>query len=512
MVRFRAAAAALLALSAPAALPAQQDSTRPPAPSRPALQNEPGAISLDRAVAIAQERSHAARAARANRSAARYRDQAFGSRLLPQLSLTGTLPNYSRAVTPQIELIRDSSGAVIGSNTIFVPEQRMQASLGLRLSQRLPLTGGELFMTSQLAQLQQTLGQQRNELWSSTPFSIGLRQDILRPNLAGWDQREQGVRRGRDERAYLEAMEDIALQTTELYFNLFAARMALANAEANAAVNDTLYRMNRGRLEIGRIGENELLQSELQLLRARTTLEGARLEYDRAVAQLRIGLGIGPREPVSVMMTSTIPTYAVDTARAVSEALRNRATVLDAELAEVQARRRIAEARLAAGVGATVFAAYGYNSSSAASMNLAYQNLLESRQFTVTVSMPLWQWGARGENVRAAEADRDRALSQNELAVEQLGHDARFAALQLIQARRNVALLATADTVAGRRFDVTYNRYVIGRVSVENLFIAQNEKDQALTQYVNGLRQFWQAHYRLRRTTLFDFAAGQAIR
>jgi len=464
-------------------------------------------LTLADAIRMAQQRSHAARTARATRDAARYRDQAFGSRLLPQLSLTGTLPDYNRSIIPYQR--PDSAGTL---QTVFLPQQRMQGSLAMRLTQRLPVTGGELFVSSQLAQLRQTSATTTLRIWSSTPVSVGLRQDILRPNVAGWDQREQGVRRGRDERAYLEAMEDVALQAADQFFAVYAARTALANAELNAAINDTLYRMNRGRLEIGRLTENELLQSELALLRARTALEGARLEYERAMAQLRIGLGMALDAPVVITVTSDVPGYAADTTRAVTEAMRNRATVLDAELSEVQARRRVSEARLAAGVGATVFASYGYNSSGAASMNLAYDNLLETRQFSVAVSMPLWQWGAHGENVRAAQADRDRSETQSDLSLQQLAHDAKFAALQLMQARRNVALLATADTVASRRFEVAYNRYVIGRVGVDNLYIAQNEKDQALTQYVEGLRRFWQAHYRLRRTTLFDFAMGQPIR
>src|SRR2546429_6685796 len=53
------------------------------------------------------------------------------------------------------------------------------------------------------------------------------------------------------------------------YTTLFRSRVALDNAEKNAAVNDTLYKLNTGRLEVGKIGENDLLQSELALVRAR---------------------------------------------------------------------------------------------------------------------------------------------------------------------------------------------------------------------------------------------------
>jgi len=53
---------------------------------------------------------------------------------------------------------------------------------------------------------------------------------------------------------------------------------------------------------------------------------------------------------------------------------------------------------------------------------------------------------------------------------------------------------------------------VIGRIGVDNLYIAQAEKDQALVQFVQALRGYWVAYYRLRRATLFDFATGQGIR
>jgi len=73
-------------------------------------------------------------------------------------------------------------------------------------------------------------------------------------------------------------------------------------------------------------------------------------------------------------------------------------------------------------------------------------------------------------------------------------------------------LVAKADSVAAKRFEVAYNRYVIGRITIDNLYIAQAEKDQAVLQYVQGLRGYWAAVYRLRRTTLFDFVAGRPIR
>ena len=127
------------------------------------------------------------------------------------------------------------------------------------------------------------------------------------------------------------------------------------------------------------------------------------------------------------------------------------------------------------------------------------------------VQIPLVQWGARKEGIQAAQFDKERVASTAAVTRENTALEAHFAVLQLDQAKRSLPLSATADTVAAKRFEVAYNRYVIGRIGIDNLYIAQNEKDQARTQLAQALRQYWQAYYQLRRLTLFDFESGQTI-
>ena len=458
-------------------------------------------LTLQQAIDVAQRQGLAARAASSARESARRRDQGFEARRLPQLGLTGNLPAYNRSIIPVLQ--PDGS-------TLFRPQQQTDASVNLTMTQRLPLTGGDLFMSSSLARLQVS-GQRDVRNWSSTPFAVGLRQEILRPNVFAWERKEQNLRADVAERTYLEAREDVAVNVTAAFFDLYAARVALANYIKNSATNDTLYTLNKGRFEVGKIGENDLLQSELALLRVRTSLDGARLEYDRALASFRLALGMPPGNPVDIVVTSTVPELEADTAVAVQQAMRNRAQSLELQLQDVQARRRVTEARLNNGIGATLQASVGLNQT-APDVNAAYSDLLNQQRFSFSLQMPIVQWGARSADVQAARADQDRVASTARNAREQTAQDAHFAALQLAQSRRQLALSAKSDTVAAKRFEVAYNRYVIGRIDMDNLYVAQNEKDQALQQYVQSLRGYWLAYYRLRRVTLYDFEKGAALR
>ncbi|HEU6452177.1 MAG TPA: TolC family protein, partial [Gemmatimonadaceae bacterium] len=279
-------------------------------------------LTLRDAIGMAQERGLAGRAARNARDAAHWRHQAFSARRLPQLSLTGNLPQYNRAIIPVVQP---------GGETQFRTQSQTTSTLGLQLSQVIPLTGGQVFLSSELTRVDQS-GSGLGRLWQSTPVMIGIQQELFRPNELAWDGREQTLDGEIAERQYLEAREDVAIATATAFFDLYAARLRLENATANVAVNDTLYTLSKRRYQVGKIGENDLLQSELALLRARSSLDGARLEYDRAMAALRLQLKVPADSNLAIAAPVNVPVMTVDTAVAVAEALRNRSQMASFDL------------------------------------------------------------------------------------------------------------------------------------------------------------------------------------
>jgi outer membrane protein TolC len=464
---------------------------------------EPQRLTLQDAVARAQAEGHAAKAARASRDAARHRDRAFGASLLPQLALTGNLPAYNRSIVPVLDPVT--------GQTLYREQEQNEASLNMSLTQRIPYVGGDLFVQSALSRLDRG-GTVNDRLWNSTPMLVGVRQDLFRPNRLRWDARVQDLQADIAERTFREAMEDIAIQTANAFFDHYTAKIALANALNNAAVNDTLFTLNKGRFEVGRIGENDLLQSELALLRTQVALDGARLEHDRSLAALRLALNLPVGAALEILVDPAIPEVTADTAVAVAQALRNRASMSDLQLQDTQADRRISEARFGTGIGATLQASMGYNQTSFTTASDAYRDLGEAQRVSLAVSVPLVQWGGRSAQVQAARLDGARVEHTGRQLREQTAQEAHFAALELAQARRQLTIASKADTVGSKRFEVAKNRYVIGRIGIDNLYQAQNEKDQALVQYLQSLRGYWVAYYRLRRVTMYDFAEGRAIR
>jgi outer membrane protein len=463
-------------------------------------QTTPKALTLQDAIRMAQGQGASAQVARSARDAARYRNDAFNARLLPQLFLQGDAANLNHGISPILQ--PDGS-------TLFVGQAQNQSTISVGFSQAIPLTGGTVSIGSAVSRIDQ-FGTTNSKFYQTSPLIVGLSQDLFVPRAIVWDERIQSLSSTVAERGYLEAREDVAGNTADAFFNLYAQQMQLANATANVSVNDTLYTLNKGRFEVGKIGENDLLKSELALLQARAAVEDARLARDRAEAALRRIISYPESQPLSIVTPDAIPNVDADPDTAVKQSLRNSSTTQQAELDDVFAKREIVQARSNNRFNATIQASAGFNQTAAA-FGQSYQSPLGKQSLIVGVKLPMLQWGAGHADVAGAKADENRTIANNKVRRDALIEDARFSALQLGQAQRNILLAAKADTVAEKQFEVARNRYIIGKISNTDLYTAQGQKDQAILAYVQALRSYWTSYYHLRRVTLYDFVAKQPL-
>jgi outer membrane protein TolC len=68
-----------------------------------------------------------------------------------------------------------------------------------------------------------------------------------------------------------------------------------------------------------------------------------------------------------------------------------------------------------------------------------------------------------------------------------------------------VKIAAKSDTVAAKMFEVTKQRFLIGKIDVLELNNADTKKDQNKRNYIQALNNYWTYYYNMRALTLFDF-------
>ncbi len=472
--------------------------------SAPLLWAQEVKLTLEDAVAIAQNNSPIADAVRSNRRAALWRYKAFRAGLLPNLSISGDAPGYNNSINP----ITQPDGTVR-----FVGQQQATLSGSLDVSQVVPYTGGRFELSSGLNRVffYDANTDEWSYLWQSTPLVLSYIQPIFQFNQLAWQLELEPVRNELSRLQFTESMEEVALNATRAYFDAYLAKINLENAQFNVGVNDTIYNISVGRFNVGKIAENDVLQSELALLNARTNEQNAQLAYEKALQDLKIQLGLPVGKTIEVDAPQALGLLNIDVDLALQHAQKNSSFLTNVKLREMEAEQSLNQAESNAGLNANLTARYGLNQTSTEFGEL-YSNLQDRSFFTIGFQIPILNWGQNNARIQAAREQANETQKRVSVDREQYTVDVEFRVRQFMLQQNQLIIAQKSDTIAQRRYEVTRARYLIGKVDITNLLIAQNEKDNARTGLIRAQRDYWLAWYELRRSTLFDFIQNEPIR
>lgn len=456
--------------------------------------------SLESCIRQAQNQSPESRIARKSYERVYWSYKAFRAGLLPQVRLTANTPG----------LVRSINGILQDDGTqVFVSQNQALSNANLVISQQIAPTGGTLFLQSGLNRTD-VFGTGGFTQYSSTPFVLTLDQPLFGFNSFKWDKQTQPMEFQRSERQFVESLEDISIDICGKYFDVYIAQLELENAKWNERVNDSIYKISKGRFSVGKIAENDLLQTELASLNARAQLELAQLTLEQAIADLAITLGLPDDVAIEVEPPKELETVKFDVDFAVDQALENRSEAIDFELRDLNAERDLAQARAGARFNASINASFGLNQTGN-TINETYTRPLDQQAASLSLDIPILQWGRGKAQVESAVVSKDQVVDQIQLETRRMKRDVRFQVLRFQQLQNRVVLSQKAMDIGRRRYEVSKNRYLIGKIDITNLQLAQTEKDQARSAYFNTLKEYWVGYYRLRRSTLFDFISNEPL-
>lgn len=456
-------------------------------------------LTLQQCLTLAREQSELAKSIVADYKSSVWQFNSIKAGLLPQISLGGTLPDYFRRISP----ITQPDGTV----KLFSQSQ-LNSDLTLNLEQSILLTGGTVFLSSGLSQY--NVINEGYHYWQTEPLRIGFVQPLTLFNATKWNYEQTKLRTTRATKQQIEDFEDLNLQITQAYFNLYVAMMQLENARQNVITNDTLYKISTGRYEMGKIAENELLQIELQLMDAKNSEAQNELQVTTATKRLRNLLGMTGAVGFHLAPVTTVPVFAVDVNKAIAQARENRSDIVGFRLTEDQAEMELKRAQSDKFANGSVSASFGLNQSGD-NLKTAYMDPLNAQRINVGVSVPIIGWGKYKSEVTASRYHLESVKEQLEYEQRDFDIQVETAVNQFRQLQAQLLTSAKSDTIAQKRYTVAKNRYLLGKISITDLGLAQSDKDGALIDYVRTLQQYWVSYYQLRRNTLYDFEKGQKI-
>jgi len=164
-------------------------------------------LKLNDVIGIAKMHSTAAVQAETIRENQYWQYRTFKSNYNPQLTLDGTLPQFSKTNIPVIQ----PDGTVE-----FKPVINDNSQINLGLTQNISLTGGQVFLGSNVLRFSDF--DRKQTRYNGNPLIIGLNQPLFAFNSLLWDQKIEPLRYEESQKKYKEDMEVVGRDASELFF------------------------------------------------------------------------------------------------------------------------------------------------------------------------------------------------------------------------------------------------------------------------------------------------------
>lgn len=456
-------------------------------------------LTLREVVNQAKEQSLPAKQAD-NRKENRYwQYRTYLSNYKPQLTLSGSVPSFSRQFSP----ITQEDGSIV-----FRSLSQNYSTVGLDLRQTIAATGAQIFVSSELQRFDNF--ETDFSSYNGVPFSIGISQPIFAFNQLKWDRKIEPLRYEESQKQYNEDFEQVAMQANGLFFNLLLAQVSLELAEKNLANNDTIYKIAEGRYQLGKIAENELLQLELNLITSKQQVSQAKLDLETSTLNLNTYIGEGENQSLRLIEPKEIPEFSVDSDKALEEAKKNRQRYLSFKRQTIEAERDVARAKGETGLNMDLTGNFGL-SQSASDIPGIYQDPQNQQNIRLGFSIPIMDFGRQKARVKTALANQELVKSTIEQEENNFEQEIYVKVKQFPILKQRLEAAIRADEVAAKRYEIAQNRYLVSKISITDLNIALQEKDRAKQNYLQAMRDFWNAYYEIRMITLYDFEKNQPI-
>lgn len=456
-------------------------------------------ISLDEAIMLARTNSVDAAVALNRLRTSYWEYRTFRADLLPEVTFNATLPSYQKNYTPY--QLGD------GSYT-FVRNNYLQLNGEVAVSQSIWPTGGTLSLNTSLDYLRQLSGGGSSR-YMSIPVALTLSQPIFGTNHTKWNRRIEPVRYSEAKARFLSDSETVAMNAISYYFNLLIAKELVNIARQNLSNAEKLYEIAKAKRAMGQISENDLLQLELNLLDARSLCTSRQSDMKSRMFQLRSFLDISDDVELQPSLPSGVIDVTVPYDDALDRALANNQFAKNIRRRQLEADYEVAKAR-GDRRQITLYAQVGLTGASDV-IRGAYTPLKDNQVVEIGFKVPLLDWGKRSGKVKVAQSNREVVEGQLRQESMNFRQDIFVLVERFNNQREQVALASKADEVAARRYSTNVETFMVGKISILDLNDSQVKKDEARSDYIQQLYNYWYYYYQLRSVTLWDYRTSTPI-
>lgn len=455
-------------------------------------------ISLRQMLSIADGQSVEIKAAnmRVEQSRLDYQLHRAGQRF--QLSLNANVPNYFNTSRSVVQ----PDGSVI-----FTDISQNTTQAGLRLSKSIMSTNTELTLESNALRFDDFSFDQLS--YNGVPLRLGIRQGIHTYNQAKWNEKILPLAAKTQELQSKDEIFEQHLQIVASYFDVLRAEVEREIASSNKSNSEKILSIAEERYKLGKISESELTMVQLNAASSQKNLIEAKRMYELSMNVLKDNANY--YESLSLKVPDALPILNV----ADEHLLIQKAWERNSRYQSLMLDQLIIDSNKS-----RIKRDYGFRGELLASLGLVksgnglediYKNPKQEVLVNMSFTLPIFD-GSQKKIVLQKQSISEDLLQDRKTYAEQAFKNQLRVVIHQMEARaEELKQSKEIFTLAKKGYTIANDRYLLGDMTVTELTLAYEVRDQAWRNYIRTISDYWVTYYQLRALTGYDFEKNKFI-
>ena len=463
----------------------------------PAYSQEP--VSLPQAMEVARNNSPDILRAKMSLEASEERLKAQNAALKSRFSLTLEPILYDRS---------DEFNAFFST---FNRTETVQSSGLFLVSQPIVPTDGTLSLRNQFSWRDVTseFGSAQNRSFSNNLF-LTYQQPIFTFNRTKLDLRDVELDLENTQINYSLQELLLEVQVAQAFYGAFRQKMSLQVSQEEYQNTQRSYQIIENKVSAGLAAREELYQAELNLTSSRSTVQNNQVAMENSLDDFKRLIGMPISEEISVVAEVTQEPVEVNLDKAIEFALKNRQ-----ELRQRQINIQSAKANLTRSTAVNEFRgdinlSYGIFGNDEEFSRL-YDKPTENQRVSLSLEIPLYDWGERKSRIRAAEVSVESSNLSLEEEKTGIIIDIRKAYRNLENQVIQIEIAQQNVRTAQLTYDINLERYENGDLTSMDLNQFQTQLSAKKIGLVEALINYKLALLDLKVKSLWDFERNQPV-
>ncbi len=378
------------------------------------------------------------------------------------------------------------------------------------ITQPIKATDGTISLTNNLGFERYTLNENNPNSSFRNNVQLRIEQPIFTYNRTKMSLKELELDLENSLLAYAMQKLNIERQVSQYFYRVYQQQQSLLISREELRNQERSYEVIRNKVDAGLTAKEEMWQAELNLANARSAVHNAQVSLENAKDQLKQTIGVRLDEDIDIIATVDVRTVDIEMNEAIDFALSNRMELrqreIDIENAHFNLIRVDASNEFKGNVSLAV-GLFGDNEE----FGSIYQSPTDNQQVQVSFEIPLWDWGQKKSNLKAAEA----SMQMQELNFE---NEKISIMLNIREIYRNLDNLILQIEIAEKSvenaqltYELNEERYENGDLTGMDLSLYQNQLSSKRNELTNAIISYKLELLNLKIQTLWDFEVNRSV-